>query len=98
MKVIESDKVPPLFRLLLMNNPYADAIIRDVQELVELQSVDPIKAAGGCYCRECSYYETRFPGYGYCYYWDHEQGMSPNSVEDNDFCSYGEPGEAQDDG
>lgn len=55
MKVIESDKVAPLFRLLLMNNPYADAIISDVQELVELQSVDPVHAAGGCYCRECQH-------------------------------------------
>ena len=23
----------------------------------------------------------------YCYYWDYEQGMSPNWVDDDDFCS-----------
>lgn len=27
---------------------------------------------------------------GYCYYWDYEQGMSPNQVDGNDFCSNGE--------
>ena len=41
-------------------------------------------------CKDCANFERKFPGYGYCYHWDYEQGMSPNEVEDNDFCSYGE--------
>ena len=28
--------------------------------------------------------------FGYCYHWQYEQGMSPNEVDGNDFCSYGE--------
>lgn len=28
--------------------------------------------------------------FGYCYHWQYEQGMSPNEVYGNDFCSYGE--------
>lgn len=28
--------------------------------------------------------------FGYCYHWRYEQGMSPNEVDGNDFCSYGE--------
>jgi hypothetical protein len=41
-------------------------------------------------CKDCTNFERKFPGYGYCYHWDYEQGMSPNEVEDDDFCSYGE--------
>ncbi len=26
---------------------------------------------------------------GYCYYWDYESGMSPNRVDEDDFCSNG---------
>lgn len=56
-----------------------------------------IHAAGGCYCKECQYYEPLrdYPDcskkltYGYCYYWDYEEGESPNEVDENDFCSKG---------
>jgi hypothetical protein len=52
-------------------------------------------------CKDCGYYETKhlcIPGgalgrtyeIGYCYYWKYETGESPNSVEPDDFCSYGE--------
>lgn len=41
-------------------------------------------------CKDCARYEETCPGYGYCYHWDYEQGMSPNQVESDDFCSYGE--------
>lgn len=54
--------------------------------------------AGGCYCRECVNYEAQSPRHGYCYHWDYEAGMSPNSVEKDGFCSYGKPREARDDG
>lgn len=52
-------------------------------------------------CRDCIEFEEigkypmgmpEYPGgesFGYCYYWDYEQGMSPNEVDGNDFCSYG---------
>lgn len=53
-------------------------------------------------CRDCAAFEKKgeYPAgmleypdgmsYGYCYHWDYEQGMSPNQVDGNDFCSYGE--------
>lgn len=53
-------------------------------------------------CRDCASFEetgkypTNMPeprggtSFGYCYHWPYEQGMSPNEVDGNDFCSYGE--------
>ena len=49
-------------------------------------------------CRECASFEEigKYPtnkggtSFGYCYHWQYEQGMSPNEVDGNDFCSYGE--------
>ena len=49
-------------------------------------------------CRDCIEFEeigkhpTNNGGtpFGHCYHWQYEQGMSPNEVDGNDFCSYGE--------
>lgn len=49
-------------------------------------------------CRDCASFEEigKYPTnkggtpFGYCYHWPYEQGMSPNEVDGNDFCSYGE--------
>lgn len=58
-------------------------------------------------CRDCIAFELKgkYPAgmpeypegmpYGYCYHWDYEQGMSPNQVDGNDFCSYGKRKEAR---
>ena len=48
-------------------------------------------------CRDCIAFEEigKHPtnnggtSFGYCYHWEYEQGMSPNQVDGNDFCSYG---------
>ena len=40
-------------------------------------------------CKDCKHYEETYPGYGYCYHWDYEDGSSPNAVESDDFCSSG---------
>lgn len=48
-------------------------------------------------CRDCTSFEEtgKYPTnnggtpFGYCYHWQYEQGMSPNEVDGNDFCSYG---------
>ena len=67
-----------------------------VEDLQYLPTIDPIHAAGGCYCRECCF--GRKPnsadmqdGYVYC------QQQSKYKELDA-FCSDGEPMEAQDDG
>lgn len=65
--------------------------------LKELPTINPVHFAGGCYCKECRYYEplrdypdcSKTLPYGYCYYWKYEEGESPNEVEGNDFCSKG---------
>jgi hypothetical protein len=48
-------------------------------------------------CKDCVNYEAQRNWYtgenysfGYCYHWDYEAGMSPNQVDDVDFCSFGE--------
>ena len=51
-------------------------------------TIDPIHAAGGCYCRECRYYDEfdcPASSNGYTNLW----------VK---YCGYGKPREAQDDG
>lgn len=51
-------------------------------------------------CKDCTHFDERcrFASEetgeawcsGYCYHWDYESGMSPNQVDGDDFCSYGE--------
>lgn len=61
-------------------------------DINELPTIDPIKAAGGCYCRECRYWGED----GRCE--PCENGLIREYTRPTDFCSYGEPREAQDDG
>ena len=59
-------------------------------------SVDPVHAAGGCYCRECTYAEHLLNGagkrYELCKYEDVDGVRWPD-----DFCSVGEREEADHD-
>lgn len=49
--------------------------------------VDPVHAAGGCYCRECEYWSMDGQlGDGSC---DHPRGLG-DVAQLGDFCSYGE--------
>lgn len=46
-------------------------------------------------CKDCTKFEQKGKYYngrpfGYCYHWDYEEGSSPNEVDGDDFCSYGE--------
>lgn len=61
------------------------------------QSIKPriVDAVPVVRCRECISFEKigELPDgmpFGYCYHWDYEPGMSPNKVDGDDFCSYGE--------
>lgn len=74
-----------------------DGIRYVLNAIEESPIIDPVHAAGGCYCKECHYYEPlrdypdcskKLP-YGYCYYWKYKEGESPNEVDENDFCSKG---------
>lgn len=63
--------------------------------LCSTPTIDPIRAAGGCRRGECKYWaDTDDDGHGL--------GVCENSpgwnCHRNDFCSYGEPREVQEDG
>ena len=42
-------------------------------------------------CKDCKSYDDA----GFCWLWDYEPGMSPNTVDPDDFCSYGERREGE---
>lgn len=62
-----------------------------VDDLQYLPIIDPVHAAGGCYCRECKDYNADDEWCTVDY--PDIEGVHRNQ---NDFCSYGEPKEAQD--
>lgn len=75
---------------------YSHKLICEVLE--ETPTVDAVPVVR---CKDCVSFEQKgkypagmpeYPGempYGYCYHWDYEEGMLPNQVDGNDFCSYG---------
>lgn len=71
---------------------YSHKLICEVLE--ETPTVDAVPVVR---CRDCIAFEEigKYPDnggtpFGYCYHWQYEQGMSPNEVDGDDFCSYGE--------
>ena len=72
---------------------YSHKLICEVLE--ETPTVDAVPVVR---CRDCIAFEeigkhpTNNGGtpFGYCYHWPYEQGMSPNEVDGDAFCSYGE--------
>lgn len=95
MRPIDADALPKVRFIApdgvdcgIMDVPYA--------EIDSAPAIDPIKAAGGCYCRECCFGRkprSEYMGYGYVYC---EQQHEYRELDA--FCSGGEPGEAQNDG
>lgn len=80
----------------LLNMGLSPALVRGMLE--NMKSVDAVEVVR---CKECIHHEAKhipIPGsafdqvytFYFCQHWDHEQGMSPNEVEADDFCSYGE--------
>lgn len=58
--------------------------------VINAPTIDPVRAAGGCYCRECKFWDDD----GRCE--PRENGLIREYTKPTDFCSYGEPKEAQD--
>lgn len=71
------------------NRHFVPKVVHGVRDA--LQNVPAIDAVEVVRCKDCKFYEAHRnrPG-GYCWHWEYEEGMSPNVVEDDDFCSYGE--------
>ena len=65
--------------------------------LTQAPTVDAVEVVR---CKDCVLFDERFRTVGdetgkvycggYCYHWGYESGMSPNQVDGDDFCSYGE--------
>lgn len=81
MRLVDADVADKWMR---QNNAFIDAAI-----LKAIPTIDPVHAAGGCYCRECMYAEHLLNGagkrYELCKYEDVDGVRCPD-----DFCSVGE--------
>lgn len=63
-----------------------------IAELGDMLTIDAVPVVR---CKDCAKFEQKGKYYngtpfGYCYHWDYEAGLSPNEVDGDDFCSYGE--------
>lgn len=68
---------------IIRNAPTVDAVpVVRCKDCVEFEQK-------GKYPARMPEYPDEMP-YGYCYHWDYEEGMLPNEVDGDDFCSYGE--------
>lgn len=79
MGLIDADKVNPSDVFVGISDFAADCRNAVVKLLAAQPTIDPIHAAGGCYCRECKYYLP-----DYICGWNSSDGWLPD-----DFCSYG---------
>ena len=64
------------------------------EDLFKLPTVDPVHAAGGCYCRECKHYEEVTAVYGKDMVCTNQGCMKVAKLPD-DFCSRGERSEGE---
>lgn len=89
--------VKKLEREIEQTHPYAGLpMAAHICTLELLQYSPTVDAVPVVRCRDCASFEEigTYPDnegapFGYCHHWDYEQGMSPNQVDGNDFCSYG---------
>lgn len=63
-------------------------------DINELAAIDPVHAAGGCYCSECRYRDDIGCTHAYMADNDTVKFASPYMGDDG-FCSHGEPMEVQ---
>ena len=82
-------KIAQAMAMLNVSNS-VDSMVEHIQSQ---PAVDPIRAAGGCYCRECvNYYE--YDDWDRCHqetYTAHECGIFNRDLGPDGFCSRGEP-------
>lgn len=77
MRLIDANAIN--FRLSKDATPYLT-----VCDIENAPTIDPVHAAGGCYCRECNFWDSD----GRCE--PLKNGLIIEFTEPNDFCSYGE--------
>lgn len=90
MRLIDANEIENLF------NAQVERGATDLFDAFEdaLQDAQAVDAVVVTRCKECAEFQQKGEYYngtpfGYCYHWDYEEGLSPNEVDGNDFCSYG---------
>lgn len=89
MRLIDADKLLNTPIRVTGNIPLKNGNVQPIEAIMVSQiesapTIDPVHAAGGCYCRECKYYN----GCGLC-------ELHTTRIGGHDFCSYGEPKEQE---
>ena len=84
MRLIDSDELKRQVKGLPMMSNWGEAFIPQIID--EQPIIDPVHAAGGCYCFECDKFDHD-GGTGFCDQWDKWTLCS-------DFCSRGQRKEA----
>ena len=73
--------------------------VKTADVIAGLQRCQTVDAVEVVRCKDCQHFEKKWSyhntpsediGCGYCWHWEYETGMSPNQVVGDDFCSYGE--------
>ena len=96
MRLIDADELR--IRIIAFSTGCNTAYLTVANIVMMINQADTVDAVPVARCRDCIAFEeigkhpTNNGGtpFGYCYHWEYEQGMSPNEVDGNDFCSYGE--------
>ena len=90
---LHPDRVVQIEKLYEIMNEYGIPYSFPAQHGIESNAFAVVR------CKGCTNFEEQYRIVGeagkvycggYCYHWDYEQGMSPNQVDGDDFCSYGE--------
>lgn len=93
MRTIDADRLQKTIAIIQADNDcppspyleYGTMCFYEISDMVDDEpTVDPVHAAGGCYCKECKFWD----GYGRCETPDN--GLVLEFTKPNDFCSYGE--------
>lgn len=100
MRLIDADKLSKETEENMYNSPHSDPIHSAMHrhehrhflcEIYKQPTIDPVHAAGGCYCRECSHYKPyEFPESGHIIYQCYNSFASYlEECKPDDFCSRG---------
>lgn len=95
MRLIDADTITQ--RILAFCTGWRTTYLTVENIVMLINRTDTVDAVPVVRCRDCIAFEEigKYPTnkggtpFGYCYHWDYEQGMPPNQVDGNDFCSYG---------
>lgn len=75
---------------------YGRQHVMAVDDVRTLPVIDPVHAAGGCYCKECIYYKSyEFPENGRIIYQCYNSSSYLEECKPDDFCSRGVPKNVQ---